>query len=62
MAKSSLEKSVAKLRRSQGEFSMAQANSEISMADLDYVQNGLARFHASTKISSPAQEKMTNLK
>ena len=61
MAKSSVEETMAELRRSQVEFSMAQAESEISMADLDYVQNGLVRFHALNEISSPPQEKMTNL-
>ena len=40
---------------------MVQAKNERSMADLDYVQNGLPRFHTHNEISQPPQEKMTNL-
>ena len=37
MAKSSLEETMAGLRRGQADFSMVQAENEISMAELDYV-------------------------
>ena len=59
--KSSREETIAKLRRGQADLAMAQAKNERSMADLDYVQNGLPRFHTHNEISQPPQEKMTNL-
>ena len=59
--KSSLEVSMAELRRGQADLAMVQAEKERSMADLDYVQNGLPRFHTHNEISQHPQEKMTNL-
>ena len=52
---------MAELRRVQVEFSMTQAESERSMADMDNSQVGLSRFHAQNEMSPPPQEKMTNL-
>ena len=60
--KSSLEETMAELRRGQADLTMVQAKNEISTADLDYVQNGLPRFHTHNELSQPPQEKMTNLK
>ena len=52
---------MAELRRDQADLAMVQAENERSMADLDYVQNGLPRFYTHNEISQPPQEKMTNL-
>ena len=52
---------MARLRRGQVDLAMVQAENERSMADLDYVQNGLPRFHTHNVISQSPQEKMTNL-
>ena len=57
----SLEETMAELRRAQDEFSMAQAESEGSMAVMDNAQVGFPRFHAQNEMSPPPQEKMTNL-
>ena len=51
--KSSLEETMAELRRGQADLAMVQAENERSMADLDYVQNGLPRFHTHYEISQP---------
>ena len=59
--KSSLEETMAELRRGHADLAMVQAENERSMVDLDYVQNGLPRFHTHNEISQPPQEKMTNL-
>ena len=40
---------------------MAQAESKISMADIDNSQVGFPRFHDQNEMSPPPQEKMTNL-
>ena len=40
---------------------MVQAENERSMDELDYVLNGLPRFHTHNEISQPPQEKMTNI-
>ena len=61
MAKSSLKETIAELRRGQAYLAMVQVGNERSIADLDYVQNGLPRFHTHNEISQPPQEKMTNL-
>ena len=52
---------MAELRRRIADLAMVQAENERSMADLDYVQNGLHRFHTHNEISQPPQEKMINL-
>ena len=51
MAKSSIEETMVELRRSQVEFSMAEAENERSMVELDYVHKGLPRFYAQNGIS-----------
>ena len=52
---------MAELRRGQANLAMVQVENERSMADLDYVENGLPRFHTHNEKSQPPQEKMTNL-
>ena len=59
--KSSLEETMAELRRAQAGFFMVQAESERSMADMENSQVGLPRFQAQNGMSPPPQEKMTNL-
>ena len=59
--KSSLEETMAELRKGQANLAMVQAENERSMADFDYVQNGLPRFHTHNQISQLPQEKMANL-
>ena len=61
MAKSILEKTMVEFRRSQAEMAMVQAENERLMVELDYVHKGLPRVHAQNEISTPPQEKMTNL-
>ena len=61
MAQSSLEETMAELRRGQVDLAMFQVENERSMADLNYVQNGLPRFHTHNEISQPPREKMINL-
>ena len=61
MAKSSLEKTMAELRRGQVYLATVQVENKRSMADLDYVNFGLPRFHAKNETSLHSQEKMTNL-
>ena len=61
IAKSSLEETMAKLRRGQADLAMVRAENERPMDDLDYVQNGLPRFHTHDEISQPPQKTMTNL-
>ena len=51
--KSSLEETMAELRRAQAKFAMAQAESKSSMADMDNFQVGLPRFHAQNEMSPP---------
>ena len=57
MAKSSLEKTMAELRRGQDDLAMAQAKSERLIAYMDNFHVGLPRFHAHNETSQP----MTNL-
>ena len=51
--KSSLEETMVELRRAQAYLAMVQAENETSLADLDYVQNGLPRFHTHNEIIQP---------
>ena len=60
-AQSSPEETMAELRRGQVDLAMFQVENERSMADLNYVQNGLPRFHTHNEISQPPREKMINL-
>ena len=52
---------MAELKRGQPELAMAQAEISRIMADMDYSQVVLLRFHVQDKIRSPRQEKMSNL-
>ena len=61
MANSRLHQNMDKMKRSQVELAMAQAKFSRSMANMDYSQVGLPRFHVQDKIRSPSQETMTNL-
>ena len=55
MAKTSLEKTMAKLRISQIDLAMVQAENEFSMTDMDHSQDGLPRFYAQHEMSQPPQ-------
>ena len=61
MAKASLEKTMAELRRSQIDLAMVQAENEISITDMDHSQDGLPRFYAQHEMSQPPQEEMSKL-
>ena len=52
---------MAEMKRSQVELAMAQAKFSTSMANMDYSQVNLPRFHVQDEIRSPLQETMTNL-
>ena len=59
--RSSLEKAMDELRRTQVESTMAQLEFSISMADMDNSQDGLPRFYVQNEMSQPPQEEMSNL-
>ena len=51
MAKESLEKTMTKVRRSQANLTMVQAENEILMGDIDYSQDGLPRFYVQNEVN-----------
>ena len=61
MAKESLEKTMAKVRRSQADLAMVQVKNEILMIEIDYFQVGLPRFYVQNEMSQLPKKEMSNL-
>ena len=61
MAKAILKKTMAKMRITQAESTMAQPEFSILMGDMDNSQDGLPRFYVQNEMSQPLQEEMSNL-
>ena len=61
MAKESLEKTMAKFRRSQADLVLVQIENEILMVDMDYSQVGSPRFYVQNEMYQPQQEEISNL-
>ena len=54
MANSRLEQNMAEMKKSQAELAMAQVEFSRSMANMDYYQVGLPRFHVQDEIRLPS--------
>ena len=61
MAKVSLEKTMAEMRKSQVDLAMVQAKKERSLDDMDYSQVGLPGLYVKNEMNQPPQEEISNL-